>query len=254
MLKEAIDYIYGKSEALSQAKAAKEIPFLSDGRTKVFEMGGTLQERPIAPKLRGHAVESVFDLCVAANKWGQLGTVWINEHGITLVIDDSDRRESVYLPLNKTQIFNKVEELHQKPKMEQAVLVRLLRREFRNSPEATNVLAAVRKVKFRKNESGYSNIQHGEESMGREVEAEVSGATDIPDSLVLPLAVYGNPGERENIVSVGFDLEVDVHEQRFVLKPMPDEVQFAIEASLASIKKVIAAAVPKEVTVLYGTP
>lgn len=254
MLKEALDFVFTKARELTEARTAREIECLSDERTVVYEHAGRVMERPVPPPLRKHSVTSIGDLCAAANRWGTKGAIWISQNDITLITDDADRREHVNLQLHYTDVFAQAMTLAQTPKIEQATLVRLLRREFRASPQATTILSAVRKIKFRRGETGHSDLQHGNESLGREVEAEVTGAGDIPDSLTLPVCVYANPGERDNVVTIAFDLEIDVHQQKFILKPMPDEISIAINMALEAMKKAIVAGGPKDIPVLYGTP
>jgi hypothetical protein len=257
MLKEAITYVYEKAAELANKQKANKVDWLSNPRMAVFEMNGQLLERPVPPELRKHTVDSVFDLILAATAWvgteGK-GTIWLSHKDIVLIVDDADRRERVTLPLVQSDVFEKMCELDQKPVMDQLTLIRLLRRHFRNATEASVVLAAVRKIKFNRNESGHSNLQHGNESIGRTIEAEIAGAADIPDRLTVPLNVYSNPGERDNVVSVAFDLEIDVHQQKFSLKPQPDEITTVIEQSLGTIRRRIMAGAPKGMPILYGTP
>jgi hypothetical protein len=254
IIRDGLDYVYEQADEKAKTREARHLSWLSDARMNVFEFDGEIKERPIAPTPRAHTVDSTFDLILAANTWGTKGAIWLSENCVVLVIDDGDRRETVRLPLKKTDTFLRVEQLAKTPKLEQADLVRLLRREFRNSPQQATVLSAVRKIKFSRGETGFSDIQHGNESMGKSVEAEVTGAGEIPDSLTLPVVVYANPGERENVVTVAFDLEISVHEQRFVLKPLPDETVIAVQIALANIRKAISAGAPKDIPILYGTP
>lgn len=253
MLKEALDYVYGKAGEFSAKQKASQISFLSTDRKIVYEQNGTILTQEVPPPLRRHTVDSVFDLIAAANNWGKKGTIWLSRKEVQLIIDDADRRESVSLPLETTGVFDIVCKLAEQAAIPQADFIRLLRRELRNSPQATTVLAAVRQIKFRSSEEGYSNINHGNESMGRSVEAEVTNAADIGDSLTLPLACYANPGEKDNVVVVAFTLDVEVQKQRFIVKPLPDEITLAYEQSLGDIRKRIVAALP-ETPVLYGRP
>lgn len=254
MIKEALDLLFTKANEQADARSAKKLDFLSDPLVTRFEFGRQIVEHNVAPPLRWHFVDSVLDLCVAANKWATNGTVWLGEDEVVLIVDDADRRERVTLPLVKSHVFQAVEELENTPFRDQPSLIRLLRREFRKSPQATTLLASIRQIKFRRGESGHSDLQHGNESMGRTIEEEVTGAADILDELMLPLSVYANPGERETVVSVAFTLDIDVQGKRFAVKPQPDEVSMAVGLALASIRKAIVAGGPKDIPVMYGRP
>ncbi len=254
MIKEALDFVFGKAKEQADTRNAKRLDFLSDPRVNRYELNGEIRELPIQPPLRAHVVDSVFDLILAANTWGQKGTIWLNESIVILTVDDADRREHVALPLVKTDVFQKVEALNSSPFVNQGELIRLLRREFRKSPQATTLLSSVRSIKFRKGETGHSDLQHGNESMGRTIEEEVTGAADILDELTLPLSVYANPGERATVVTMMFSLDIDVQGKRFALKPLPDEIPMAIDQALASIRAAITAGGPAGIPVLYGRP
>lgn len=264
MLKEAIEFVFNRGvEEIKAAKAQKfDVP--GDGRMVLIEHNGQLTERPVPPPLRRHTVDSVDDLIAAVKRWGlgnidvgdDDGVLWISEERIVLVTNDSDRRETVTLPLVHSSVFAKVKSLsdHNTARMDQPTLIRLLRRDFRHADGVAELLAAVRKIKFRQLEQGYSDVQHGNESMGNAIEAEVSGAGDIADTLIVPVNVFSNPGEREfRLWTVGLDLEIDAKSQRFILRPMPDEVELAVSLALESIRERLTKALP-ETPVFFGTP
>jgi hypothetical protein len=59
----------------------------------------------------------------------------------------------------------------------------VLRIDLQGTINRAALLTAVRNIKFRVSDSGASNIQQGNESLGRTIEAEVTGAGDIPNRL-----------------------------------------------------------------------
>lgn len=257
MLKEVTQYVFDRAVESAKKDNLNKVNFLDrlcDPRTIVYEMNGTITERPIKPELRDHQVDSVGDLIAAAKKWGGKGVVWLSRAEVVLLIDDEDRRETVTLPLGFSTVFAKVQTLENQPNLDQAGLIRLLRREFRKSPSASILLAAVRKMKFSQRQSGHSEVQHGNESMGHAIEAEVTGADDIADSLLVPTNIYRNPGEEDVAFTVTLDLELNLanRNQPFLLRPMPDDVDAAIATALDSIKDRLVEGTG--LTVLYGTP
>jgi hypothetical protein len=268
VLQEALDFVFDKAETYAareekdvHPRLVSEVP--SDGRTVTIEYEGKLTEHRVPPPLRKHKVESVEDLVEAAKVWGTqsdgpehgAGTViWIDGNQVVLVPDDSDRRESITLPLTKSAVFLKLEALGKgNGVMDQATLVRLLRRELRKANEQSVILAAVRRIKWRSSDSGHASISHGNESLGRTIESEVSGASDIPETLTVPTNVFKNPGEEDVQFTVGLDLEIDTGNQRFLLSPMPDEIELAIAFALRSIRDRITKELP-DVAVFFGTP
>lgn len=54
-------------------------------------------------------------------------------------------------------------------------------------------------------------------------------------------------------VTVGLDLEIDVGNQKFILRPMPDEIEAATARALEDIRGRLAKGLPDS-TILFGTP
>jgi len=255
MLREALEYVFEQSERATDKGKARKLDLPGDGRTIVVEHNGQMLERKVPPPLRAHTVDSVADLVDAAHRWkSDAGNViWISSDRLVLVIDDADRRETVTMPLVESYVFTRIKRLASNPTIDQASLVRLLRVELRGVARATELLTAVRKIKFRQAESGHSDIQHGNESMGRAVEAEVTGADAIPDMLVVDTNLYSNPGLDEHKLAIGLDLEIDVKNQKFLLRPIPDEIEKVTAAQLSAIRdeiEVADAAIP----LFFGKP
>lgn len=239
MLMEAIEYIRDLAVDSADAKKARvltDIP--GNGTVAVIQHDGELIDRPIPPKLRAHAVDSVRDMIDAARRWkGETGNViWISADKVVLVIDDADRRETVTLPLVESYVFRRIKQLASNPVLDQTALVRLLRVELRGLVNAAAILTAVRKIKFRQSQAGHSDIQHGNESLGRTIEAEVTGAESIPDSLIVETNLFSNPGLDEMKSVIGLDLEIDVKNQKFLLRPIPDEVEKVTAVHLNGIR------------------
>jgi hypothetical protein len=112
----------------------------------------------------------------------------------------------------------------------------------------------VRQIKFRRHESGYSNNQHGNESLGQSVEEEVTGADALPESLVVETNLYSNPGLDQEKSQIGLDLEIDTANRRFFLRPIPDEIEKVTAAQLEQIRAAIIANLGAEMPVFFGHP
>lgn len=238
MIREALQEMKAQSELVAKAKHATvvtEIP--TDGRTVWVEHDGKLFIQSVPPDLRDHKVDSVFDLCEAAKLWNPNPVVWIDDENIVLVVDDKDRRETVTLKLVKSFVFRKLLDLRNSSKLSQVDLIRLLRVDLRNTANVAPLLMAVRKVKFRSLTEGSNIIQHGNESMGKTIENEVTGADAIAESLLVETNLYSNPGEADEKFAINLDLEIDAAKACFYLRPMPDEIELATQMALAGIRE-----------------
>lgn len=253
MLKELVEKLltYGeaKQAASDKAKQPQHVAFLSDARQNTFVVDGAIESRPIAIGTRSHNVATVDDLITAVGKWDANPVVWIGRDSIVLVIDDDERRDRVTLALERSQVFTAATSL--KSPFSQVDMIRLLRTTFRNAINCRDVLANIRNLKFRNLSEGSVSIQHGNESLGRQINNEVSGADKVPESIVLPLNVYANRGETDVIVNIEFDIEIDAEKGLFHVKPMPDAIDSAVSEAIQSIRDRIESAV--KAAVLEGS-
>lgn len=251
MLKEALQFF----ETLStNAKRATLLAVPGDGRVAYVDQAGRLDKIDVTPPLRDHKVDTVADLITAANRFSDdtKGTVWISEAAAVLVTDDADRRERVTLPLKFSNAFDKLTALERNPKLEQDALIRLLRVDLIGAVNRADLLTAVRKIKFRRATSGESNLQHGNESLGKQIENEITGAGTIPESVTVECSVYANAGERDHKCVVMCDLEIVASDGTFRFRPLPDELAIVKQAALAGIRERIDEATTADV--FFGTP
>ena len=96
-------------------------------------------------------------------------------------------------------------------------------------------------------------MQHGNESLGHEIESEVTGAEGIPDDLTISMPVFSNPGEESKRYSLALTLDIIVKDQTFALRPQQDELEHVLVEAGESIRKEIVEALP-DVPVLFGGP
>lgn len=250
MLKDALEFL---GRTFGEAKSARKLDLPGDGRKVYVDQAGTLVPLDIPPGNRGHKVDAVDDLIAAAQKWNTSPVVWINGESVVLVTNDADRRDSVTLPLVKSHQFATLIRLVKDPELDQTEMIRLLRIDLAGAAGRAELLAAIRKLKWRTAVSGDANIQHGNESMGKMIENEVTGGGSIPESVLVTCPVYQNHGERDNSFGILCDLEIVASDQAFRFKPIPDEIERVTEAALAGIRDRITEALP-EVAIFFGKP
>ena len=251
MIKEALESL-GKTFQAAASARVLNIPG-NDGRKCYVDQNGTLTVYDVPPPLRAHHVNSVDDLIAAARKWNTGPVVWISGEAIVLVPDDADRRDRITLKLVKSAAFAKLCSLASEPELNQAELVRLLRVDLVGAVNRVGLLAAVRQIRFRQSTAGESTIQHGNESLGRTIESQVSGASEIPETVLVSCSVFSNPGEREKRLTIACDLEIITAESAFRFHPLPDELERVKDEALADIRETIGEALGN-VAVFFGSP
>lgn len=250
MLQEAIEYI---RDLAAQSLTPRVVEIPGDKRKLLVASSDGVSEREIPAPLRNHQVATVEDLAALANR-ASGASVWHDFTAVHLLWDDEDRRDRTKLPLEYSDEWNTVTKLQTQCKLDQKQLVRLLRVDLADCISLPSLITSLRKIKFRASTSGEGNVQHGNESLGRQVEAEVTGIdSTIPEQVTLQVRVYRNFGEDERW-PVRCDLEIDPHEQKFTFRPLPADVNEAQLLAQGSIRQRLRAAINVLVPVYFGEP
>ena len=252
MLKDAFEFL---ATQFYKSKEARILSTSADGRISYIDQDGKVTTITNPPKPRESKVDLVDDLCAAAKSYGAIekSSLWLSPAAVVLITDDGDRRDRVTLPLRESTQWKAIKRLAADPKLDQAEFIRLLRQDLPGIGGRAELLASVRNIKFRSSAEGSSNIQHGNESMGRVIENAVTGANTIPEQVNCILPLYENQGERGEEFSVLLDLEIVAADQEFRLRPLPDSVEGAQNAALEGIRNSITEQL-KGVRIFYGTP
>lgn len=256
-LSEAISFVADLgAKAATQEANVKIIPIEQDPERYIVQHGDK-HEFVAVPKFvvarRKHTVTSIDSLvelaCAAPDP-----TIWHDCGAIVLVWNDAERDERVTMAIHQTKAFAKAIDSVNK-RLEQKEFLRLVRVDLRSAlVEYDKILPAVRTLKFENNQSGYSHIQHGGESLGREVLANVTGADQIPEDCNLKLNVYR---EFASGATIPCALDIDVEARKLSLSPIGDSLENAVAAAQDALHAILVEAVEKaalEAPVYYGTP
>lgn len=249
MLQEALEYIVDRADQVAVAKVNRkpfEIPGIDDRAFLADPKTAVVTEYQLPPPRRGHKVGTVLDLCNAVKALtedmpnAEHGApvsvrIWIGDGLITAVLDDDVRRDFVTMQLVKTETFNRVVNLSGKA-LSQKDLIQHLRTTLRTADFAPGLLHTVRSIKFKSSESGHAEVVTGRESMGRSVEAAVTGATEFPEDLSLSVQVFRDhsfDSSFEETLALTFDCIVE--EQKFKMELLPDLAQTVTDNTLSKI-------------------
>ncbi len=220
-----------------------------------FNVGGQIEARDklvLIPE-RNHVVYSVDDFCQAIKEFGDaLATVWIAENKIVGLLDAEPRFERITLPLLPDTNFERLKKCDGETFTQQS-LIRLFRYELKGIAGVSELLASVRKIKFRTGQAGVSDIQHGRESMGRELESEVTGAGDIPEDCVVTCRVFRNAREVKEY-PIACYLQIFPEKQTFTFRAAAGELDDVCVAALEEVRSRIEGGVPETVKVFFGQP
>lgn len=252
-------------ETAKKSVAVYEVEALSDSRNNYVFNGTEILRYPKAPPLRSHTVHSLADLVnyalgkppvIAAGEAiydeSRNPVVWHGENNVTLILDDTDRRDTVVFPLTFAEKFQVLQLLHkEKPYYTQQDFIKLLR--FRLGLDNSRVVAQFRKLQWEAGSTLNSQINRGDARLGKNIIEKVEGVDELPEELDVPAPVYAQTGEREQY-NVRCGIEIDTRDQRFQLIPLPDELPRVMDLAQASIHQRLCAALEDSgIPIYYGT-
>lgn len=239
----------------SLQKKPSFLPIPNDplGRFYIVDSDGKLGEvQSPPPKRHAETVYTIEDLIAFVKERVTLATsgkpvAYIDEESteslVRVVYDQEDRRDFVRLTVAKTEQWSWIENtVLGGDTIPQRDLVRLLRVTFDGCVgSSSNILQLVRSIKFTSNSEGASNIQHGNESVGRSIIQQTRGEEAIPEFFDLNVNVYE---QIPYLVTVRVYIEPRPGEQAFYVRPFPRSVRSAIEETIAHIKSEVSDVAP----------
>lgn len=168
-----------------------------------------------------------------ANGGGDANTaaIFYSEQFINFVYSLEDRRDIATCMLKQSPQYQWLAKFGGQP-MTQASLVRALRIDFRGCLQHEGFLTVVRNLKWAVNSDGERAIQHGRESMGKNLIAELKGEAAIPEETALLVPVFDNWNGRKLVRCA---VEIDPANQSFAITPYPQEMKTAMDDTLADI-------------------
>lgn len=220
---------------------------------------GTADVRHAGPKPRRHVAGSLDTVVTLAKEHAETSAlsavIWYSRKAIVCLLDDATRRDQVRFDLQCSKQIETLQVLEgiRKP-FKQAELLSLLRVTFAKCLDQTgNLVEILRRIKFRQASAGESVVQHGKSSLGRSVEAELTGTGALPEYVTLHVPIWTNLVVGEQ--SVQCALEPDAATETFQLIPLPGEIENATQrAERVIYERLLDAVGDAPIAVYLGTP
>jgi hypothetical protein len=198
------------------------------------------------PIARDHAFETVAALIEFSNncfagKHGleQLPVVWYDKTMVSVVVNDEDRRDVGRLALNPTPQITELTGNSTKTRT-QKEFIRYLRINLAGTlGEDARLLSVLRELKFSASSDGEGTVRHGQESMGKKINAAVLGIDAIPEEVTLYVRVFQTP-DLTQLHPVRCAIDILPDEQAFRLVPLPMQVENAIAAEVEEVGAMLA--------------
>lgn len=239
-------------ERLTRASQKTEILKAPDQPSGVFYIvgpDGKADKTTADPAWHSEKLATPVELARFIKEHSDEGSAtFLSETKAVFVYELTDRRDVAVCDLRLSPQFRWLKDSSGKA-MDQKSFVRLLRIDFRGCLGDSNLLPLVRQLKFTADGAVEGNIQHGRESMGKQITAAVTGADAIPEDLTLFVPVFENHPFRARVACA---VETLPHEQAFRLTPFPLEVPVAMDAAMEDVRRVLSG--DKLPTVYRGLP
>lgn len=239
--------------AVGQASNAKVVPGVRtpDNIALIEHRDGSVKEYEIP---HGPANHQAYDLntvirqCIVESDSGS--EIWYSREGVVGLLDCSDRRERCTLKLGFSPQILKLSE---PPKnMTQKEFLLLLRTTYADCG-CDQLVGIVRNLKFANNQSGASSVTHGGVSVGRSIEQSVTGASSIPENVILSVPIFDRYFSCVGKIKCAID--IDASTETFRLIPLPLQIERAIRDAESFIGESIAGMDEKhKLLVYYGIP
>ena len=196
---EAIDRLIqaGADVADATHKASDRVTFEKDphdDRVYFSIHDGKLDER-IVPNFRRHKVADLDSLVAAVSRFGNKtddgpeSTLWIADSGISFLVDDSDRRDRVSMPLSMSTARAAIVKSIINQNVAQKQLVWLLRTDLRFAITKEELLDKVKSIKWSRNSDGESQVDLlGKESLRNDTVSRIEGTGELPEQVTASFA------------------------------------------------------------------
>lgn len=158
---------------------------------------------------------------------GQNKIVLVNVDGATLLLDENSRRDVVSYGLRRSKTWDRLSTLGSQPPMSQLEIRALLRTGLDAQYGPADPVSVVSKVKFSSSTDGEASADVGKYAVSRKTAAELTGATDLPDTVMITANIWDNLHTRTSRQSVECGFDADPVTQKFTITPKAGGVELA---------------------------
>lgn len=252
MFVEALKFLAEQAEKAS-------VPFILKPEAEpdhIYYINGDIQVAKPNPRQHTAADLSAI-IAVASDPANPNAEVWYSAAGVVCVLDADTRRDHVVLPLAFSPQLKEILSWGDKSKpFGQRELILKLRTMFKRSlDQSPGLLDLLRSLKFTASSVTGSNISSNKSSVGKSIEAEVTGAAALPDEFWLSVPVFAGGAFRPIEAKVDVAIEMDAVAQTFTLHPVPGTVAQQVALAEGVIGETLRAELKSTpAKVYYGNP
>ncbi len=223
------------------------------GKVFVTEGGETKTFDRRLPKKRDE-VDSVDDFVDYANSVGmsESGMVMVGYQAVCATADANVRRNWFKLKLCTSKRWDRIIALASEPlKMDPAGARRWLRLKMPGTGTG-DMVKALSKVDFDRRGSSSSRSEHGRESLGKSVEAQVQQIEEIPEHFTARVPIWNTPGATHFVVDVDITVHIDPQNERIEFHVSEDSLSRAVFVAREQLRGELRSHLP-ETPIVLGT-
>lgn len=230
-LDKALALLLANARAAATAQHLEEV---ADERQVHYLIGEEIKTVAVPPPRVAHQVDRLDDLVELAGDHPR-AELWHSPAGVVLILDAGDRRDRCDVPLPYSERFEALRELEKAAPFDQRRLIVFLRNRLAVEDA---IVARFRRLDWTGGGATRSEIGRGKESIGREITAAITQASDMPDVIHVSAPVYTLAGVNTT-ETVAVAIDTNPTEQTFTLRPMPDELTIAEQRAQQTIREAL---------------
>lgn len=249
MIAEALKLIFDKAEqSVDPTPKVRHI----GPRTRVVTLAGKMIEETIAKPTLTRIAHTLDDVARLIEKFhGESPTVFVQEDGITVILDDDDRLERIEMLFELSDQFAVFMQLA--TGKQQRELVRVLRTSLAGCIEHNDFLQIVRQLEFDVNRGSRGTVSHTKESLGRSVNKEVrANAGEMPEQISVRLPLFKVPHDIPSEMVLQCAVTLDIDNERIAIEPTGSSLSAERHRVMSGIVEHLDAIVGEDVTVVSG--
>lgn len=212
---------------IDEAKTPKVIPTGNERTTRILMPDGSVGEYDREPPARRHTVDSLDSLENAIGKFrGQECVVWVCFERIQVILNDEERYQNDRLAMDllASPLWSSLsrKQVADDPKL----MVNFFRNDCYTAEIDPPVVAdALADIRFSRVDEQSRVVSGKNDSMGKSIRAEASGAAKIPSHVEISFSPW--PSLQISDVTVQSFLYVDPEERSISFSPLPGSIDSA---------------------------
>lgn len=261
MISEAIDTIKILAEAGQEFPAPTVVPVDKNDSRHAYlwnQKTGTMDKIELQRPDRKHSITTLDSLAGAFARYGekQIPSVWVSLTAVVVVLDDPEtgfRADRITFPIQPSPLFDVLTKLP----VQQKPLLNAVRHDLKPSritPDSFEL--AIANLRWETTDVAEGNLGTVKSTMGRQVNAEVKGTSDIPPEVSVEFEPFPSLADKlQTSVVVECSAVIDPAERTLSVRPYPGQIDLAKATAVERLRAKIAEMLDADDKVVFaGSP